>query len=90
MSGKIKDITGKRFGSLVVEKYTGVTVPGRGAIWLCKCDCGNYRKVGTNHLNYGQITKCEECVKKDRQKRALNVVGVRNKRNKLRSVWNSI
>ena len=88
--GKIKDITGQRFGKLTVIEYTGVTVAGRGAIWLCKCDCGNYRKVGANHLNYGQITKCEECVKHDRQTRAINVVGLRKQRDKLRSVWNSI
>lgn len=65
-------------------------MPGRGAIWLCKCDCGNYRKVATNHLNYGQITKCEECVMHDRQERAKRVVALRNKRNKLRCVWNAM
>lgn len=88
--GKIKDLTGQRFGKLTVVEFTGKTVPGRGAIWKCKCDCGNYREVATNHLNYGQITMCEDCVKSDRQMRALNVVKTRNKRNKLRSVWNTI
>lgn len=87
---KIKDLTGLRFGNLTVVEFTGVTVPGRGAIWLCKCDCGNERKVATNHLNYGQITQCEKCVKRDRQKRALKVVDVRNKRDRLRSVWNNM
>ena len=47
-------------------------------------------RLGANHLNYGQITKCEECVKHDRQTRAINVVGLRKQRDKLRSVWNSI
>lgn len=90
MAGKIKDITGKRFGKLTVIEFTGVTVPGRGAIWLCKCDCGNYRKVGTNHLNYGQVKQCEECVKRDEKVRALSVVNKRNHRNKLRDAWRNI
>lgn len=88
--GKIKNIKGERFGKLTVLSFTGKTVPGRGAIWLCRCDCGNYREVGTNHLNYGQITMCKECVKAERQLRANSITEIRNKRNKLRSVWNNM
>lgn len=37
---KIIDMTNQRFGKLVVESYYG-QARGRGALWLCKCDCGN-------------------------------------------------
>ena len=37
---KIIDMSGQRFGKLVVENYYG-QAQGRGALWVCKCDCGN-------------------------------------------------
>lgn len=39
MPTQIIDMTGQRFGKLVVVKLHD-TVPS-GARWLCKCDCGN-------------------------------------------------
>ena len=27
-------------------------------MWLCKCDCGNIKKVRTNHLKFGSIKSC--------------------------------
>lgn len=44
--GKVKDLTGQKFGRLTVVKHIGFTEPNkygsRHAIWKCKCDCGNY------------------------------------------------
>jgi hypothetical protein len=52
---RIRDLTGQRFGSLVVMECAGV----RGnAQWLCKCDCGNEAIVNGNRLTGGNTTSC--------------------------------
>lgn len=38
--GKMIDLTGQRFGRLVVVKRAGGDKRNR-ATWVCKCDCGN-------------------------------------------------
>lgn len=40
----IQDLTGKRFGKLVVETYAG------DSKWRCQCDCGNIAVVAQNNL----------------------------------------
>lgn len=55
MGGRVKviDITGQRFGKLVVIKYSGKSVSNkRGSRWLCKCDCGNEKILTKNNLFY--------------------------------------
>ena len=46
------DLTGKRFGKLVVLKELGY----RRA--FCKCDCGNVKEVNKSHLLSGDIISC--------------------------------
>ena len=43
MPRTVKDITGKRFGKLVVAGFAGYGQTGRQRIslWKCRCDCGN-------------------------------------------------
>ena len=36
-----KDLTGKRFGRLLVEYDTGKKNSYNRILWNCKCDCGN-------------------------------------------------
>lgn len=57
---RIKDLTGQRFGKLVVISLDPDYVPKRGrhAKWLCKCDCGNYKIAQSNHLIAGDTTAC--------------------------------
>lgn len=45
---------GARYGRLVVVEE----IPGRGGWWLCKCDCGNTKKVRYSHLRTGFISSC--------------------------------
>ena len=47
------DLTGQRFGNLVVIKYNTDNVK-----WLCQCDCGNKTLVASQHLRRGDITSC--------------------------------
>lgn len=42
------DLTGQRFGRLVVQRVTDRR--GGNVIWLCLCDCGNTKEVRGNHL----------------------------------------
>lgn len=48
----IKDVTGQRFGKLVVLKELGYRRV------LCRCDCGNIKEVNKSHLLSGDIISC--------------------------------
>ena len=67
--GKFKDLTGQKFGHLIV-KYRGedyISPRNQKAIrWWCECDCGNPNLVlvlGSN-LSRGHTTSCG-CVQKE-------------------------
>ena len=52
------DLTGQRFGKLVVVgEVAERSVAGR-IKWLCLCDCGNYTEVGANNLSNGNTKSC--------------------------------
>ena len=59
------DLTGKRFGRIVVcsstkERYHGVVV------WKCLCDCGETGSYDTRSLNKGTRKSCDSCIEKPR------------------------
>lgn len=51
---KFKDLTGKKFGSLIAIEYIG------NQRWRCECDCNNHTiiDVRTYHLTSGQVKSC--------------------------------
>jgi hypothetical protein len=51
------DLTGKRFGRLVVERRDGSSSRGY-ASWACVCDCGNDTTVASNLLVRGSTASC--------------------------------
>lgn len=53
---KLIDLSGERFGRLVVIKRIGTRATH--PLWLCKCDCGNYAEVTTANLRSGASTSC--------------------------------
>ena len=63
MPGKVKDITGKRFGKLVAAFPIGLT-NGKGMKWHCSCDCGNELSAYTRDLQ-SENTKSCGCYKKE-------------------------
>ena len=75
------DLTGKRFGRLVVlgptEKRSGNSV-----VWCCRCDCGNEVDVSSARLRTGQTRSCgclssevhKESFKPAREKREKDYV----------------
>ena len=64
--GGLKDLTGMRFGKLIVIERKGSNKYGR-ALWLCKCDCGNEKIQSSRDLLGGHATSCG-CSKKERIK----------------------
>ncbi len=55
--GKFKDITGQRFGRLVVLKYLGQDKHSH-SLWLCECDCGNETILPKCKLTTGWTKSC--------------------------------
>lgn len=53
---KLIDLTGQRFGKLVV--LGRVDDKGLEAKWLCKCDCGREKIVTGHYLRNGKVTHC--------------------------------
>ena len=50
--GKIKDLTGQRFGKLTVLEITEER-RNRQVVWKCQCDCGNIVYVVGGSLRNG-------------------------------------
>ena len=56
MRGKFKSLAGKRFGRLTVECYVGRAESH--PINLCRCDCGNIKRVRSEALLRGATRSC--------------------------------
>lgn len=58
--GKLIDLTGQRFGSLVVLEKTESRKVKHGTVarWKCKCDCGKIKVVDGTGLREGRIKTC--------------------------------
>lgn len=55
------DITGRRYGRLVVLGFAGRYILNgkpRGLIWLCRCDCGKEIKVRYSNIEHCAQTSC--------------------------------
>ena len=55
--GKLIDITGLRFGELVVLGLADIKINSRPA-WRCVCDCGENRIAGGEYLKNGSVKSC--------------------------------
>ena len=64
--GRVKDLTGMKFGRLTVIKECGRDKYGQ-ALWLCRCECGNKVVVRGGNLRRGNTTSCG-CYKSDKMK----------------------
>lgn len=59
--GKLIDLTGKRFGKLVVECRAEDKHRKNGkpiAMWKCVCDCGNITIINGTYLRTGDTVSC--------------------------------
>jgi hypothetical protein len=86
------DLTGQRFGRLVVIEYAGSHVSknnSRTTMWKCKCDCGNIKDVSSVNLRYGTTRSCG-CLHKE-QLAALNRThGLSGKKTRLYTIWKNM
>ena len=70
--GKLIDLTGQRFGRLIVLQR--VFNNKSGTYWLCQCDCGNIKEIRGSHLREGKIVSCG-CKGKEGLKQAIDITG---------------
>lgn len=82
---QIEDLTGRRFGSLVVIERAG-SVSGR-ATWVCRCDCGNEKAVSGSHLRSGQVKSCG-CARVEAARALLRTHGLR--KHKVHRCWTNM
>jgi hypothetical protein len=82
---RIKDISGMRFGRLVVVGVGGRTNCGK-VLWECKCDCGNTTFVTKDHL--GKNTNSCGCIKSEICRRRWTTHG--GKHSRLYNLWCSM
>lgn len=61
--GAVKDLSGQRFGKLVVIKRLGSDKQKR-AMWECQCDCGCKTVVASSYLINGDSKSCG-CAKRE-------------------------
>lgn len=52
-----KDLTGQRFGRLTAIS-SRMDSDNRRCVWLCKCDCGNYKEFKSATLISGRAQSC--------------------------------
>lgn len=65
MGRRQNDLTGKRFGKLIVIQPTAERQNGY-TVWRCRCDCGNEIQVSSRYLKNGWVTDCG-CMPKSRK-----------------------
>lgn len=56
---KLINMTGQRFGSLVVIERD--ENKGKSVMWKCQCDCGNVVAVDGRNLRHGKTKSCGHC-----------------------------
>ena len=60
--GEYKDLSGLRFGKLVVIERD--LISKNKVKWICKCDCGNKHITDTRSLKHGRCKSCG-CLRKE-------------------------
>ena len=88
---KLIDMTGERFGRLVVVGRAPFRPGDKGARWVCRCDCGGYTVVSRSSLVCGTTCSCG-CLKNElssqRLKKQLTTHGLSKER--LYNTWKGI
>jgi len=67
---RLLDLSGQRFGRLVVLEFVGEFV--NRYLWLCRCDCGKMKQIRGNSLRRGRTVSCG-CYRIERT-RGANVI----------------
>jgi len=81
----IKELTGKRFGKLIVLSFYKRIK--NQTMWICKCDCGTIKIINGSNLTRNITSSCG-CYGKEQRIKSLTIHGLTN--HKLYSVYSSI
>lgn len=65
-----KDLTGQKFGKLLVLSETSKRDDNGSIVWKCKCDCGSIIETTSKRLVNKLIVSCG-CYQKERQKYSI-------------------
>ena len=80
MPSKVKDITGQKFGKLIVVGFA--YIDKSGSSWYCQCDCGKERTLKKNSLTSGHTRSCGCGMLESRQQQAIRAFGYKKPRAK--------
>lgn len=73
--GRLIDLTGQRFGRLVVLERAG-SDKNKSALWFCRCDCGKEKVINSKSLRNGSTRSCG-CLHQELPAIRLNLAGQR-------------
>lgn len=78
---QLNDISGQRFGKLVVLRHHSQDRQKNGAAfnrWECKCDCGNVFVARGEYIKYGNYCDrlCKKCITNIRKQKGLSVTTI--------------
>lgn len=89
------NLTGKRFGRLIVLGDSGKKDNWGKIFWTCRCSCGNIAKVHSSNLRHGQTKSCgclrtENCQRMNNSKKYIYKYGENTRTSKLYRIWGAI
>lgn len=79
-NGRLKDIKNKKFGMLTAIEIINIS-DNNGALWKCKCDCGNFTNVNISSLTNGSTVSCGCHQKKQAKKNIKKAFNEFSKKN---------
>lgn len=74
---KLIDLTGQRFGRLIVIEKDKTRITNSGSYWICQCDCGTIKSIKSSSLRRGEIQSCG-CLRNERIKQSKNSISEEN------------
>ena len=81
---KLIDLTGQRFGRLVVIEKAPPLGGVTNAVWRCRCDCGNEVSVRSPSLRKGESQSCG-CLRAEYSKGRMTIHG--KSQTRLAHIW---
>lgn len=84
---KLIDLTGRRFGRLVVVKLVGRRGYNQRHHWLCRCDCGSSKVIAGQALKAGATRSCG-CLVRETSAKVHTTHGMR--RTPIYQAWSSM
>ena len=87
--GKVIDLTGQRFGRLVVINRAETRGKNRRAFWNCLCDCGKNKTIESQSLKFGRSKSCG-CLHNELLAERQKKHGLLYSNRRLYGIWSSM